>query len=121
MPGRLVEAWLEGEFTLVSSAEQVVELERVLAYPRIRKRIAPHEAEIIASELRNLSDQVTPVSGIEASADSDDNVILATAIAGEVDLIVSGDEPGMLALESIEGIPIVRPSEAVHRLGLKLP
>lgn len=90
----------------------------MLAYPRIRRRIGPHEAALIATELRNLSEQVVPLPDVHASADPDDNVSLAAAIARHVDLIVSGDKPGMLAVGSIDGIPIVSPTEALQRLGL---
>ena len=46
------------------------------------------------------------------------NLILATAIAGGAELIVSGDEIGVLKLQDVEGIPIVMAREALHRLGL---
>jgi len=38
------------------------------------------------------------------------------AIAGQADLIVSGDKPHMLALHEVEGIPIVTPREALTQL-----
>ncbi len=40
----LAERWEAGEFTLVTSAEQREELRRVLAYPRLQKRIDEGEA-----------------------------------------------------------------------------
>jgi len=112
----LVEAWLDGAFTLVSSDAQLEELTRVLTYPHLRKRIAPQEADVIVRNIRNLADHAEPIDGIEVSVDPDDNLILATALAGGVDLVVSGDKPGMLAVGSIEGIPIVSPADALKRL-----
>jgi predicted nucleic acid-binding protein len=53
---------------------------------------------------------------VEVSPDPDDNLILAISIAGEADLIVSGDKPHMLVLHDIEGIPIVTPRDALNRL-----
>ena len=50
------------------------------------------------------------------SADPDDNPILATAIAGDADLIVSGDRGDMLAIGTAHGIPIVTAREAADRL-----
>ena len=35
-PGRLVRAWLQGRFELVTSQEQLDELARVLGYQRLR-------------------------------------------------------------------------------------
>ena len=40
--------------------------------------------------------------------DPGDNVVLATAVAGRADYIVTGDKP-LLALERYRGIPIVPP------------
>ncbi len=51
------------------------------------------------------------------SADPDDNVILATAIAGGADMIVTGDKSHLLELKSAEGIPIVTPRAALRHLG----
>jgi predicted nucleic acid-binding protein len=45
---------------------------------------------------------------VEASADPNDNFILALAKDGKADYIVTGDKPGLLNLESFENIPIVR-------------
>jgi predicted nucleic acid-binding protein len=49
--------------------------------------------------------------------DPDDDAVLACAVAGKVDLVVSGD-PHLVKLVQYEGIPIVAPAEAVERLGL---
>ena len=53
---------------------------------------------------------------VNVSPDSKDNPILATAVAGEADLLVSGDKGDMLALGNVEGIPIVTAREAIGRL-----
>ena len=50
------------------------------------------------------------------SPDSKDNPILATAVAGEADLLVSGSMGDLLALGNVEGIPIVTAREAIGRL-----
>ena len=59
---------------------------------------------------------VTILPDIDISPDPDDNLILATGVAGQVDMIVSGDKSDMLALGHIEGIPIVPPRIAVWQL-----
>lgn len=57
---------------------------------------------------------------MSVSPDPDDNVILATAIAGQADLIVSGDKKHMLALGQVDGIPIVPAAEAADRLASRI-
>ena len=47
--------------------------------------------------------------------DADDDEVLATAIAGQADLIVSGDDD-LLSLKIHQDIPIVTPAEAVQRI-----
>ena len=48
------------------------------------------------------------------SPDPKDDAILAEAVAGEAELVVSGDKPGMLALGEVQRIPIRTPREALE-------
>jgi len=115
-PHRLVELWLDGGFDLVSSSDQIEELRRVLRYQHVRKRVHPEEALALVTNIAAVASLSTPVSGVDVSPDPDDNIILATAIAGEADLVVSGDRKGMLDLGEVRGIPIVGPAEALRIL-----
>lgn len=47
--------------------------------------------------------------------DPDDDAILATALAAQADMLVTGDKD-LLVLGSYEGIPIVTPAECLARL-----
>ena len=47
--------------------------------------------------------------------DPDDDAVLALALAARVDVIVSGDDD-VLALANFQGIPIVKPTEALRRI-----
>ena len=53
------------------------------------------------------------------SPDPNDNQILAAAIDGKVDLIVSGDRKHMLALGEVRGIPVVTAREAVELMSYR--
>jgi predicted nucleic acid-binding protein len=48
--------------------------------------------------------------------DPDDDHVLAAALAGAADLIVSGDKRDLLPLTSYKGIAIVSAREAMQRL-----
>ena len=48
------------------------------------------------------------------SPDPKDDAILAAVVAGDAELVVSGDKPGILALREVEGIPICTPHEALQ-------
>jgi predicted nucleic acid-binding protein len=47
-PGRIVEAWISGQFDLVLSYAQLTEIARTLAYPRITKATGWDEAKVDA-------------------------------------------------------------------------
>lgn len=50
-------------------------------------------------------------------ADPDDDIVLATAVAGAVDVIVSGDGH-LLVVGIFQGIPVVTPAVAVDRMAV---
>ena len=118
-PGKLVRAWLDLRFELVTSEEQIDELRRVLAYERLQPYIHPEQARDFVENLEVLAIVATDLPTLEVSPDPDDDVILATAVAGDADAVVSGDKGDVLALGEVEGIPIVTAREAVERLGLE--
>jgi len=115
-PDQLYQAWDAGSFQLVTSSAQVGELERVFTYEKLRPYITRDEAEALLETISAAALLVAELPDIDLSSDADDNVILATAIAGEVDLLVTGDKSGLLELKSIRGIPIVTPREALKRI-----
>ena len=45
-PRQLVDGWLDGRYTLVTSLYQLQELSHVLTYPRIASRLDLEEAEL---------------------------------------------------------------------------
>jgi uncharacterized protein len=49
------------------------------------------------------------------SRDSDDDIVLALAVAGGADFVVSGDRD-LLSLASYSGIPIIDATEAIARV-----
>jgi putative PIN family toxin of toxin-antitoxin system len=108
-PGKLIQGWLDGRFELVTSQAQLDELLRALGYERLCDRISPEQARDFLENIETAAIVVSSMPEVGFSSDPDDNIILATAIAGSADLIVSGDKPGMLALSEVEGIKIVTP------------
>jgi len=116
-PHRLVELWLDSQFELVSSREQINELRRATDYEHLRSRIHPMDKKALLENLATVAIIVDPVSNVEDSPDPDDNIILATAIAGKAALIVSGDKKGMLELDQVKGVPIVTATAALELLG----
>lgn len=117
-PGKLLGAWLDDRFELVSSAEQISELRRVLGYERLSRHIRPDQARDFIENVEALATLATDLPNLTVSPDPDDDVILAIAVSARADAVVSGDRADVLDLGEIAGIPIITAREAVKRLGL---
>jgi putative PIN family toxin of toxin-antitoxin system len=113
-PARLVELWLAGEFELVVCDSLLAEVERALAYPKVRARIDPADADRFVVVLRELGEVVAdpeerPPVG---SPDAGDDYLLALAARERVPL-VSGDEH-LLSLR--ERAPVFSPRDFLAQL-----
>ena len=115
-PDLVYQAWDAGTFQLVTSREQLDELRRVMTYKKLRPYITPDEAEALLETIDAVAIVAGGIPDVDSSPDPDDNVILATAIAAKADLLVTGDKSGLLALETVQGIPIVTPKDALERI-----
>ena len=100
-PDRIYQAWRKRRFELVTSEWQLEEFRRVSRYPKLRKYLQPTEAGNLVNGLRHQARLLDDVPDVELSADPDDNPLLAMAIAGEVDYLVSGDKRDVLALKKV--------------------
>ncbi len=116
-PDGLYQGWLRGEFDLVTSAAQLAEIANVVVRPRLQRFLGTDEAEAIVENVRTRALVLDELLSVNLSPDPKDNPILAAAIAGKADLIVSGDKKHVLALGEVGGIPIVTAREALKRLG----
>ncbi len=117
LPAHLVVLWREGRFDLLTSADQLDELMRVTRYPRIRERLAPALAGRLINELRDLAGMVTNLPVVDLSPDPYDNYLLATALAGSADFLVTGDKRDLLPLRLFEGTRIVTIREFLTMTG----
>lgn len=111
-PARILTAWRAGRFDLVVSEALLAEYEEVLNRPRIRARhglTAEQVARQMAS-FRYLALLVRPdaVPAVVAD-DPDDDYVLAVAIAGAAEAIVTGD-PHLTRLRAYQDIRILTPT-----------
>jgi uncharacterized protein len=106
-PARTLLAWQRGLFELIVSTALLAELERALAYPKLRSRIDPQTAtELIEWLTRNATVVEDPAEVPPRSADPGDDYLLALA-AAERAILVSGDKH-LLALA--QQLPILPPA-----------
>ena len=122
-PRHALDAWLEGLYTLVTSLYLVEELIHVLSYPRIARQIHLEEDELAAILAALLSQsEVTPgqlrLPGV--TRDPKDDAVVACAVEGEADYIVSGDQD-LLVLGRYETVQVVTPRPFVDILAPPAP
>jgi len=116
VPGQVVAAWREARFDLALSLEQLGEIGRVLAYPKIRK-VLGWDDHANGRFLQQLFLRAEMVELTEAAAqsvrDASDVPILATLTTAKADCLVTGDAD-LLPLRT--KYPILTPAEFVKRL-----
>ena len=90
-PANIVSRWLAGEFELLVSDVLLAELERALAYPRIRTRVAADDAADFVALLRDGAVRAPDPSTVpRRSPDRGDDYLVALA-EHERAVLVSGD------------------------------
>ncbi len=115
-PDRLYQAWLRGEIELVTSIAQIRELTDVLSRDRLQRFLHVDETTAIVENIGTRAVILDELPSVSLSPDPMDNQILATGIAGGIDLIISGDKKHMLVLREADGIPVVTARMALELL-----
>jgi putative PIN family toxin of toxin-antitoxin system len=106
-PGELLRVWQQGVVTLVLSQFIHDELANTLASPYFRRRL-PEEQRRRFLELLGTDAEMTPLTvTVEGVATHpEDDLVLATAVSGGAQFLVTGDHR-LLALREYEGVVIV--------------
>ena len=87
----LLTAWQERRFLVLVSQPLVDELDAVWQRPRLRARIRLEDAERLLAQLRLRGEWVVVGTVPPRCRDPRDHPVLATAIDGRADAIVTGD------------------------------
>jgi len=118
-PRRLLDGIRAQAFELCSSATLLAELLDVLSREKFAARVteAGLSPQGIVTELRRLAYMVAPQEVPRViEHDADDDHVLACALAGRADMIVSGDRHLHSLGGQYQGIPIVTPAQAIQRI-----
>lgn len=108
-PREIVRKILNGEFEWVISQKQVIELQRVLNYPKF-DFTAEQKARFLTLVLE-VAVVVETHGGIDVIKDDpDDNVIVETAVENDAPFIVTGDDH-LLSIKQYNKVKIVTASE----------
>lgn len=118
-PGQVVRRAVEhGEFDLVLSTPILDEIRRTLSKPKVRRRVPATDDELgkYVAKVDSVGVRAEP-TGVPRVVlrDPDDDVVIATAIAGNAGYVVTGDAD-LLSLGSHVGVRIVSPREFLEIL-----
>lgn len=119
LPAQVLDAWQRREFLLITSPSIIAEVRSTLNYPRIRRKYPLTDNDV--KRLVTLLEQDALVVPGEVDvtgaipADPTDDMVLACAIEGQADLIVSGDHH-LLDLGEYQGIPIITARKFLEQL-----
>ncbi len=111
-PTLLLHQWRAGQFTLVISDYILAELQRTLGQPYFVARVSPEERERFLMLLTRVAERTVirrRVAGV--ATHPEDDPILATALAGQADYLVTGDQRLRDRVPAFQGIPLLSPTE----------
>ena len=119
VPGKILDAWLEGEFSVYVSPQIVEEIARVLNYPRIQERLRPGESDRLITKLKAASKFVNGNLKVQVlKQDPSDNIYLACAVEAGAEYLVSGNIKHYLeAGNPFLGVEILTPREFLDIIG----
>jgi putative PIN family toxin of toxin-antitoxin system len=108
-PAKVLRAWVDGAYEMVVSTLLLTELERALAYPKLRKYIGPLEATELVDLLGREADMFDDPADAPTvrSPDPADDYLIALAGAAHA-VIVSGDRH---LLTLADAIPVHTPAQ----------
>jgi uncharacterized protein len=106
-PSRVVESAIDGRIELLIASPVIEELERVLTIKLGLDRQRVGEITALLSDLASSQLAPPPTTPASVTGDPDDDLILACAVRGQVDVLVSGDRRHLLPVGEYEGVRIV--------------
>jgi len=99
IPARLIEAWLDRRFVLVSHALQIDEIRDVSRRDKIRTLVRPAEVGRLVNQIGLVADMPADLPYVRRSPDPRDDFLLGLCDAGRADWLVTGNKDDLLALE----------------------
>ena len=123
-PALILKLALRGVVELVISRAMIEEMNKVLHYPKLIKllkknRVSVEEIEAFIKNIDTIAEITKGELVLEViKEDPTDNIILACAVEGGADFIISGDSH-LLKLANFEEIEIVAPATFLELANIK--
>ncbi|MCL4352998.1 putative toxin-antitoxin system toxin component, PIN family [Patescibacteria group bacterium] len=116
VPGALLRRWHGRAYQLIVSEHLLAELTRTLTQPYFAKRLTPEDQTAALRLFRRqalLTPLTIPVQGI--ATHPEDDLILATALSGHAEYLVTGDR-NLQDLKEYQGVRILSPRQFLDLL-----
>lgn len=116
---KIIDTLREKYFLLITSDGLLLEFSRAVHYPRIwdKYKLSKQEVKDYFQALEEGGEVVCPKKVPKViPEDPSDDIVLATAVEGKADYLVSGDQH-LLKLKKYKGIRILSPAKFVKILG----
>jgi putative PIN family toxin of toxin-antitoxin system len=124
-PAQILAAYRAGRFSLVTSEPILKELAAVLRREHIRQRVPAAQRNLLRDLVRRGAERVEIPETLHLCSDPKDDKFIETALAGGVDLLVSGDkhlqEAAVVAHLAEAQIEVIRPAGFLRALQLLQP
>jgi uncharacterized protein len=117
MPNRVVRLARSGQITAIVSMEILNELRNTLSYPKLQAQLSRlgETAETLLRSIEEVSEVVMAETIVVPELrDPKDAIVLAAALAGTAEVIVTGDQD-LLVLGRFEGVEILTPADFLGR------
>lgn len=116
VPAALIDRWTELAYELIISEHILEGLSRTWRKPYFQHRYSPERVQETITLLRATATVVVPVSTVHGIAkDEEDDLVLATAVAGDARFLVTGDKY-LQGLGTYQDITILSPRQFLDLL-----
>ena len=107
-------AWLGGEYTLLVSEALLDEIVATVRFkPQLARRIPLQNLEEFLAIINEMSEKIprikSPIPAV--TRDPKDDYLLAYALVGRVDYLVTGDQDLLILQGQVEGLAILTPRQ----------
>jgi putative PIN family toxin of toxin-antitoxin system len=108
----ILAAWRGGLFTVVVSDHVLGELRRTLSNTYFSRRIAPRDAQVYLDFMRDVAQHTDiTVSIFGVATHPEDDLVLATALSGRANFLVTSDRRFRSRVPSYQGVTLISPAE----------
>lgn len=118
---KIIGAFLDNRFVLLVPQHLLTEFRAtVLTKPRLAKRIALADLESLEEVLEEFGELIEEIEDTipAVTRDPKDDYLLAYALVGNADYLVTGDMDLLTLQGQVPGLEIISPAQLVERLGL---